>query len=284
MGGPPIPLAFIGGGNIAQAVVRGAIEAGAVQTRDVAVAETDPAKRDLFRALGVRPFKTTGELINWLIASERAPGAGQLVLAVKPQSLPEVAAELRPNIGRPTGATRRVIVTLLAGMPTSRVRSLLGETAAVVRVMPNTAAQVRRATTAVALGAGADEGDEQRAVEVFSAVGRVVTIDESLMDAFTAVAGSGPAYVFYLAEAMVRAAVEVGFDRDMADWIVRWTITGAGALLDAADQPPQTLRAAVTSKGGTTAAATEVLDHAKVMEAFIDAIRAARDRGAELGR
>jgi pyrroline-5-carboxylate reductase len=96
------------------------------------------------------------------------------------------------------------------------------------------------------------------------------------------VAGSGPAYVYYLAEAMVKAAVEVGFDRDTALWMVRFTISGAAALMDAADQPPENLRAAVTSKGGTTAAAAAALDAANVKEAFVRAIKAARDRGAEL--
>jgi len=111
-----------------------------------------------------------------------------------------------------------------------------------------------------------------------------VKIDESMMDAFTAVAGSGPAYVFYLAEAMTKAAVEIGFDPKAAAMIARWTISGAGALLESTDQPADALRAAVTSKGGTTAAAVGVLDGCEVMDAFIRAIAAARDRGVDLGQ
>jgi pyrroline-5-carboxylate reductase len=278
MGQSQDPVGVIGGGTIALAILRGAFDAGVLDPRVVAVADPDSVKRDIFRAMGVRAHKRAAEVVQWLQQAESLPGEGILVLAVKPQSLASVAAEVAPELT----PARRVIYTLLAGTPTTRVRALLGEQTAVVRVMPNTPVAIRRSTTAIARGDGAAEGDEARAVEIFTALGRVVTIDESLMDAFTAVSGSGPAYVYYLAEAMTRAALDVGFDQDTAQWIVRWTIAGAAALLDATDQPPATLRAAVTSKGGTTAAALSVLDAAEVMEAFARAVRAARDRGREL--
>jgi pyrroline-5-carboxylate reductase len=274
------PIGVIGGGNIAQAILRGAIDAGVIDPRSVAVADPDSAKRDVFRALGVRGHKQGAEVMAWLSQAEERPGAGSVLLAVKPQSLEQVAREIGPLLG----PTRRVVLSLLAGTPTAKVRALLGESAAVVRIMPNIGVGVKRSTTAVARGAGAEPGDEARAVEIFTALGRVVTIEEFMMDAFTAVAGSGPAYLFYVAEAMTKAAMTVGFDRDTAGWIVRWTLTGAAALLDATDQPPETLRAAVTSKGGTTAAATAVLDEAQVMETFVRAILAARDRGRQLAR
>jgi pyrroline-5-carboxylate reductase len=274
----PIPLAVIGGGMMAQAIIRGGIDAGVLDPRRIGVVEPDGARRDVFRSWGIRAVKTPAELTAWLTQADPEPGAGQIVLAVKPQSLPEVSSQFRFLLNGP----RRILISILAGAPSVKIRAALGDHA-IVRVMSNTPARVRRGTTAVALGQGAVEGNEELAIEMFTALGRVVRIDESLMDAFTAVAGSGPAYVYYLAEAMVKAAMEVGFDRDTAQWIVRWTIAGAGALMDAADQPPETLRAAVTSKGGTTAAAAAVLDSARVGEAFIKAIKAARDRGVELG-
>jgi len=278
-----IPLAIVGGGNMARAIVRGGMDAGILDPRRVAVAELDAPKRDVFRSWGVRAVKRPEELVTWLVDSESKVAPGQILLAVKPQSLPDVGAQFTPLLG----SVKRTIISILAGTPTQHVQAALtgnnpARAIGVVRVMSNTPAQVRRGTSAVALGAGAQEGDEELAVEIFSAVGRVVRIDETLMDAFTAVAGSGPAYVYYLAEAMVKAAMEVGFDRDTASWIVRWTITGAAALLDATDQPPETLRAAVTSKGGTTAAAAAVLDKSGVKEALTQAIVAARDRGREL--
>lgn len=273
-----IPLALVGGGNMAQAIVRGGLDAGVLHPHRVAVAEPDSGKRDAFRAWGVRAVKTPEELVGWLTEAEAQPGLGQVLLATKPQSLPEVGAQFAPLLG----PGRRVVVSILAGTPSARVQAALGGEAAVVRVMSNTPAQVRRGTTAVCLGAGGQDGDEDLSMEVFSALGRVVRIDEPLMDAFTAIAGSGPAYVYYIAEAMIKGAMELGFDRDTAMWIVRWTIAGAGALLDATDQPPETLRAAVTSKGGTTAAAAAVFDECKLKDCIVRAVKAARDRGREL--
>jgi pyrroline-5-carboxylate reductase len=273
----PLPLAIIGGGVMAQAIVRGGMDGGILDPRRVGVVEPEGARRDVFRSWGVRAVKTAQELTAWLMGAEPEPGAGQVLLAVKPQSLGEVSAQFRFLLTGP----RRIIISILAGTPSSKVRAALGDHP-IVRVMSNTPARIRRGTTAVALGQGAEEGNDELAIDLFTALGRVVRIDESLMDAFTAVAGSGPAYIYYLAEAMVRAAMEVGFDRDTAQWIVRWTVTGAGALMDAADQPPETLRAAVTSKGGMTAAAIAVLDSSEFKEAVVKAIKAARDRGAEL--
>jgi pyrroline-5-carboxylate reductase len=216
--------------------------------------------------------------MTWLGSIATGAEPGQLLLAVKPQALAPVAAQFRPLLK----GERRVVISILAGTPTGKVRELLGDSVAVVRAMPNTPAQVRKGTTAIAAGSGTKDGDTDLAVALFTGLGRVVEIDELLMDAFTAVGGSGPAYIFYLAEAMTKAAVEIGFDRDTAGWIVRWTIAGAAALLDATDQPPELLRAAVTSKGGTTAAAATILDDAKVLDTFVKAITAARDRGREL--
>lgn len=278
-----IPIAIVGGGTMAQAIVRGGIDAGILDPRLVGIVEPDSARRDVFRAWGVRAVKRPEELVAWLAAIDTQENPGQIMLAVKPQSLPEVGMQFRALLSRSEEGERSVI-SILAGTPTSRVRAAMGQATAIIRVMSNTPSQIRKGCTAIALGDGAVEDDDAFAVDIFSALGRVVRIDESLMDAFTAVAGSGPAYVFYLAEAMTKAATQVGFDRDTAGWIVRWTIAGAASLLDATDQPPETLRAAVTSKGGTTAAATATLDESAVRDAFIRAIVAARDRGIELGR
>jgi pyrroline-5-carboxylate reductase len=223
---------------------------------------------------------SAADLVHWLEDEEDDyKRVGQILLAVKPQSLEEVGSEFAQALG----SKRRVVVSILAGTPTAKIQSALGGKVVVIRTMTNTPAQIRRATTAIALGAGASEADGELASDLFASLGRVVQIPEEMMDAFTAVAGSGPAYLFYLAEAMTRAAIEIGFDSDTASWIVRWTLAGSAALLDATDQPPATLRAAVTSRGGTTAAATAVLDEAQVIEAFVRAIGAARDRGREMG-
>lgn len=278
MNGERAPLAVIGGGTIAQSIVRAGLDAGVLDASAVVVADPEGPQRELFRAWGIRAVKDAGEAGAWLTQAEMPAGVGQVLLAVKPQSFAEVAAALRPVLG----PARRVVLSVMAGVPTAAIRAALGDQTAVIRMMPNLPARIRKSTTAVALGEGTQEGDDRFATDLFSAIGRTVPVAEPLMDAFTAVAGSGPAYLFYLAEAMTKAAVEIGFDRDTARWIVRWTLGGAAALLEGTDQPPETLRAAVTSKGGTTAAAVAVLDDAKVIEAFVRAIGAARDRGREL--
>jgi len=275
------PLALIGGGTMAQAIVRGGLDAGMLDPRFVAVFEPDEEKRELFRKWGVRAVEQPGELGKWLEDTEPAPRVGQFLLAVKPQSLAEVGGQWAIRLDDEDHAGR-VVISILAGALSERVRTAMGGRVSIIRVMPNTPASIRKGCSAVALGAGAKLGDETRTVDLFSALGRVVRIDEALMDAFTALAGSGPAYIFYLAEAMTKAAIEIGFDPKASMDIARWTIAGAGLLLEQSDQPPAVLRAAVTSKGGTTAAATGVLDARKVQEAFVAAIRAARDRGREL--
>lgn len=273
------PVVFIGGGNMAQAILRGGAASGALDPARVAVAEVDEGKRRALAPLAGAVVATAAEGVAWLRKVESVPGQGQVVLAVKPQSLGGVAEEVRGVLG----AERRVVVSILAGMPSRRIREALGGAVAVVRVMPNLPAQIGRGTTAVAVGEGAASGDEAVAMRIFGGVGRVVVrIDESLMDAFTAVAGSGPAYVFYLAEAMMRAATELGFDEETAGRVVRETVAGAAEMLAGADASPAALRAAVTSKGGTTEAAVRVMDEAGVMGAVVRAIAAARDRGREL--
>jgi pyrroline-5-carboxylate reductase len=277
---PPL-IACVGGGNMARALVEGSIRAGAISAREWLIAEPDEGKRRGFEEIGVAAVGSVAGLVG------RLGEATQVLLAVKPQALEAVAAEGAgvsgvAGSGFSLGAGR-VVISILAGTPSSKVAALLPG-CRVVRAMPNTPAQIGLGCTAIALGMGAQAGDEALALRLFAGVGPVVErIEESLMDAFTAVAGSGPAYVFYLAEAMTRAAVELGFEPAVADRIVRQVLTGsAGLLAGSAGRSAAELRAAVTSKGGTTEAACRVLDDAGVMRVIVAALGAARDRGREL--
>lgn len=257
---------------MARALVEGALRAEVLAAKDVRVVEPDDARREHFASLGAFGVARVMDLTGKLGAST------QIALAVKPQSLAEVA---RDAAGM--DLADRVVITILAGTPSERVRAALGGQVRVVRAMPNLPAQLGQGCTAIALGAGAREGDEAFAMRLFSAVGPVVErIDESMMDGFTAVAGSGPAYVFYLAEAMTRAAAGLGFTQEVAERIVRQVIAGSGAMMGAGSLGAGEMRAAVTSKGGTTEAACRVLDDARVMDAVVRALTAARDRGVEL--
>jgi pyrroline-5-carboxylate reductase len=264
-------LIVIGFGSMASAIVEGALRAGLLSPAQVAAANPGEGGRARAERLGCRAFSRSAEALRAF------PGA-RVLLGVKPQKLGEAASAAEGL------AADRCVVSVLAGATSASISAAFGSSR-VVRVMPNTPAKVGRGITAIANDTSATEDDAAFAHELFSSVGEVVAMPESMLDAFTGVCGSGPAYVFYLAEAMIRGAREVGFNESDADRLVRATIIGAAALLDEdRAHDPGELRARVTSKNGTTAAATETLNDAGVMEAVARAVVAARDRGRELAR
>jgi pyrroline-5-carboxylate reductase len=276
---------FIGGGNMAQAIIRGSLESGRAEAAQFAVVEPSPVSRAALDALGVRSLESAADAMSWLTTRDSAMSRGGLVLAVKPQSLGEVSATWMPLLcgdAERRNATR-LVVSILAGTPRAKVHASLGRCVRVVRAMPNLPARISQSTTALCWGDDARPEDGEDATTLLRAIGPVVErIDETLMDAFTAVAGSGPAYVMVLAEAMMEAAVAIGFEPQIASSIVQQTLLGSALLLTQSPEPPQSIRAAVTSKGGTTAAAVATLENANVRSAFVHAIAAARDRGREL--
>ena len=203
-----------------------------------------------------------------------------VVLAVKPQMMDDAIAGLGALVGPDTG-----YLSIAAGIPTRWFRDRLGDDAMVLRSMPNTPAAIGKGVTALFADPDTPEAMVMLADQLLSGIGTVVRIDdESLMDAVTAVSGSGPAYVFLLAEVMTRAAIEVGLPDDLAHQLAEATVSGAGALIAEADEPPAQLRVNVTSKGGTTAAALAVLMADDGLAPLMErAVRAARDRSVELG-
>ena len=262
-----IRLGIIGGGNMGAAIARGSIEAGVLAPQTIMVADLEASRRAAASALGCRTTADATDVV----------GAEQIMLAVKPQDFARVAADLGP-LGRPT-----VVISIMAGLESRAIRDGLGPSARVIRVMPNMPCQVGAGMTVIALGAGAQPGDETLAVRIFEALGRTVMLDETHMHAVTGLSGSGPAYVFLLAEAMERAASEAGLDDATASLLVRQTIRGAATLLSDSGRKPVDLRAAVTSPGGTTEAAIGVMTDRDLPGIVADAIKAARERGAELG-
>ncbi len=204
-------------------------------------------------------------------------GKEVVVVAVKPGDVPHLLHQ--------TGAAftpSQVILSLAAGVATRLYESVLGEVA-VVRAMPNTPALVDEGITGMAGGRHASDEALARAERVLSAVGQVIRIEENLLDAVTAVSGTGPAYAFLLAEALTEAAIREGLPRQVAERLVHQTIKGAGALLVETGLSPFELRAQVTSPGGTTAAAVHVLEERGFRALVEDAVRAAGDRSRELG-
>jgi pyrroline-5-carboxylate reductase len=263
-------LVIIGGGNMGGAIVRGMITRGVLPPEKITVIEIDRARHAAFHEHGC----AVTDKIDAGMAT--LADIGQVMLAVKPQMFADVAAALAP-VKRP-----RLFISIMAGLGSGRIHHALGPAARIVRCMPNVACQIGAGMTAIALGMGAREGDEDLARQIFDALGKTVMVDESHLHAVTAVSGSGPAYVFLLAEAMQIAAEDVDLPADIARMLVMQTIAGAAHMLDESDHNAAELRESVTSRGGTTEAALRVFEQKGLQQTVIDAIRAARDRGVEL--
>ena len=258
--------AFVGCGNLGMAILFGALRSGALQAGETLVVETDPRRREEAEQLGAAASPDAAD----------ARGARTVVLAVKPQSFREAARAIGAMAGD------RLAVSVMAGHPSAAIRAALGGAVRVVRAMPNTPAQVGMAVTALARGEGATPADMDEARHLFEGVGRTVEIEERLIDAAVATVGSGPAYLFLLAEAEVAAAVRMGIPEREARAMVTGTLLGSATLLDRDGRTAQELRAAVTSAGGTTAAAVRVLEERGFAQAVDAAMQAARARSAEL--
>lgn len=258
-------LQFIGGGKMGEALLGGLIAQGWAQPDELAVTEPLGARRD---ELSSRYPQT--------LVSDTPQAGVDAVLAVKPNDVEVAAAAL--GAGNPPR-----VLSIAAGVRTASLEHWLGAGTRVVRAMPNTPALVGAGVSAVAPGSSATTGDVDWAVDVLSSVGAVEVTSEQQLDAVTGLSGSGPAYVFLVAEALIAAGIAEGLAPAVADSLVRETIRGAGELLVRADRPPASLRADVTSPGGTTAEGIRVLEHEGLREALAAAVAAATRRSVELG-
>jgi len=262
-------IAFIGGGNMASALI-----AGLAAHASIHVVDPDPEAR---ARLASRHGVGTAAAID--AAPEALEAAEVVVLAVKPQQMREVAAALRPHLGR-----RPLLLSIAAGIRIGALARWLGGYGAIVRAMPNTPALIGMGITGMVAGAGVDAASRAAADAVMRAVGPTVWLDdEALIDPVTAVSGSGPAYVFYFLEAMQQAAREMGLDAQQGRQLALATFTGAAQLAAQSDEPVEVLRQRVTSKGGTTHAAIKSMEAAGVKEAIVAAMKAAAERGRALG-
>lgn len=247
-----------------EALVGGLLSAGWAPADRMVVVEPDPARR---RELSDR-------FPGLVVSADPVPAEGAL-LAVKPQLIPEICATLAD-----TGATR--VLSIAAGVSLETMEAALGSSVAVIRAMPNTPALVGSGASAIAGGTTAEEADLDWAESLLGAVGTVVRVSESQLDAVTGLSGSGPAYFFVIAEALIDAGVHEGLARPVATDLVTQTMRGAAELLATGDAPA-VLRAAVTSPGGTTAAGVLALEQAGLRAALADAVLAAAARSRELG-
>ncbi len=254
-------VVIIGGGAMGGAIAQGLAASGWTQ---VSVVEAVAERRAQLAANAALQVTDDPAAV--------VPGARVVVLLVKPKDAPAALDQLRAHL-----APDAVLVSMCAGVPIARVAEHLPAGTPIVRVMPNTPAQVGAGMAVLSPAPGVADADLALAVELVGAVGATIVLPETMQDAATALSGSGPAYIFYVAEAMIEAGVQLGLTRDQASLLVNQTILGAGQLLVAGEHP-SVLRERVTSPGGTTAAALRELDAHAVRAAFADAVWAAHDR------
>jgi pyrroline-5-carboxylate reductase len=247
-----------------EALLGGLLEAGWATAAEVRVVEALPARRD----------ELAGRFPGVEVTDRVGPADGT-VLATKPGDIAAACAGLGDDAGR--------VLSIAAGVRLATLEEALPGGTPVVRAMPNTPALVGAGAAAIAGGTSATDDDLAWAESILAAVGTVVRVGEPLLDAVTGLSGSGPAYVFLVAEALVEAGVLVGLPRPIAAELAVQTLLGSAKLLAEGDDGPEALRAAVTSPGGTTAAGLRALEQAGVRAAFLDAVVAATERSRELG-
>ncbi|MBK8914109.1 MAG: pyrroline-5-carboxylate reductase [Phycisphaerales bacterium] len=261
-------LGFIGGGNMAQAILAAVLRAGIVKPGDVCVSEPDEARRAACERLGA--------VAGWDNAAAVA-GADIVILAVKPQIMAEALRSITGGAAPPPA----LLVSIAAGRTTQWIESR-APGARVVRVMPNTPLMAGAGVSAICRGSRADESDEAAVRRIFDAGGRTLVLPEALFDAVTAVSGSGPAYFYRLVECLASAGRAAGLSPRDAEMLATQTLIGAGRLLESGGVSVAELRAAVTSPGGTTAAALDSLERAGFESIVREAVLRAVERGAEL--
>ena len=262
-------VVFIGGGNMADALIGGLLKSGFSASQLRAVEVNGDARRRLADKHRVACFD----------APQKAYRPGDVVVfAVKPQQMQEAArfSGLKPDAN--------LVVSIAAGVTLASLSRWLGGHARLVRAMPNTPALIGAGVTGLYALAGVSEAEKKQAEAILGAVGGIVWIgDEALMDAVTAVSGSGPAYVFWFIEQLARAGESLGLAAETSRKLALATVLGAARLAAQSPDSPAALRERVTSRGGTTEAALKAFEEQKLAERFLRAVEAARDRGAELG-
>ncbi len=261
--------AIIGAGVMGETLLSGLVRAGRRVDQLMVGEKRSERARELEERYGVAVVSNR----------EAAAKADTVALVVKPQDMGDVLDEIAPDL-RPG----QLLVSLAAGITTAFIESRVPEGVAVVRVMPNTPALVDQAMTAISAGTHATEEHLAAAESVLASVGRVIRVPESQLDAVTALSGSGPAYFFFLVEAMIDAGILLGLPRTVAAELIVQTALGSATMLRDTGEHPVQLREAVTSPGGTTIMAIRELERHGVRAALLAAIEAARDRSVELGR
>ena len=263
------PIAFIGGGNMASAIIGGLLGQGYSASQIHVVEPFDEARQKLFTSFGISAQPAPGPVLAQ---------ATLVVWAVKPQTFKEAAQQTRAH------TARALHLSVAAGITSDSIARWLG-TERIVRAMPNTPALIGKGITGLFARPAATRADRQAVEKIIASTGESVWLDsEGQLDAVTALSGSGPAYVFYFLEAMTEAGAQMGLAREQAHTLAVATFIGAGELARASAEPPDVLRQRVTSKGGTTHAAITSMEGNQIKALFVQAMLAAQVRAGEMGR
>jgi pyrroline-5-carboxylate reductase len=266
-----VKLGFLGAGNMAEAIARGVLAAKLLKPQEMLAADPSPDRRRLFE----RELKIPTAAENETVVRK----AGVILVAVKPQVFAAALAPLADQFG-----PKKLVLSICAGLSTARIEAALAPGTRVVRAMPNTPMRVGRGMAAVCAGSKATAADVARALRLLGSCAQVIRVPEDLMDAVTAISGSGPAYFLYLTERLAAAGAELGLSPDDAKLLARVTFEGTARLLAESSDDPAELRHKVTSPGGTTEAAIKKFEELGLGNLVSAAAAAARDRGRTLGR
>lgn len=264
-------IGFIGAGNMARAIAAGIIQKGIVAADAILASDVaEHQRQDFTRITGAKATASNSDVIDW---------ADIVIVAVKPFNVSELCEEIRSRV-----TSKHLIVSICAGVTTSFYEQKLGNQPRVVRVMPNTPALIGCGATAVSAGRYATAEDVELVLDLFRAVGVAIELPEAALDVVTGLSGSGPAYVFHFAEALIAAGRKLGLPEDAATLLVKQTLHGAARLALESEKSLEELRAAVTTKGGTTEAGLRALEAAGFKQAIEECVAAAARRSAELAQ
>jgi pyrroline-5-carboxylate reductase len=265
-----LTVGFIGGGNMGEALIKGLLGASLVPAASIHATDVRLERlKELDRQYGIQVSSDNAELVR---------RSDIVILAVKPQIIDSVLKEIAPAVTR-----KKLLISVAAGVSTAKIRGVLHKDARLIRVMPNTPALVLEGVTAIAKADNLEPSDLDTAGEIFSAVGRVVILDETLMDAVTGLSGSGPAYVAVVIESLADGGVRMGLDRITAMTLATQTVLGAAKLLLETGLHPGALKDMVSSPGGTSIAGIAALEEGGIRTTFIKAVERATERSRELG-
>ncbi len=264
-------VCFVGAGSMAESIISGILKSGFLTNHQIFV--TNKSNQERLARLQQRYD------INETTDKQQAiEDADIIIFATKPYDIEEAIDQVKTHI-----QSGQLIISVVAGISTAYIHQKIGKTAPIIRAMPNTSASIGFSATAITAGENTGQEHLELAEILFNTIGYTTIVDEADMHAVTSISGSGPAYFYYVVEAMEKAAIEAGLDENIAKALITQTIVGAGEMLQNTGEPANILREKITSPGGTTQAAIETLDRDDFQQTIMKCVRSARDRSIELG-